>query len=139
MRTYLLAFVIASYATTAHADTHGLEAKEVRAQLKPFAIELERCYLDRTTEIRGAGHMELVFDVSRYGIVEHLRVTTPGLPAKLAKDVDACVRTVVQPVAFPVKKTFTTATVPYYFQRTNAPNAGPQLSCWSPAGCPSKS
>jgi hypothetical protein len=135
MRTYLVVFAIASSASTAFADARGLEAKEVRTQLKPVATAIEHCYTDRTTDIRGAGHMDLVLDVSRYGIVEHVRTSTPGLPAKLAKEIDACVRTAVEPVAFPVKKTFTTATVPYYFQRTDAPNAGPQLSCWNPAGC----
>ena len=34
-----------------------------------------------------------------------------------------------------MRKTFTTATIPYFFQRTAAPNAGPQLSCWDPKGC----
>jgi hypothetical protein len=118
MRTCLVGFVIASATTPVFADAPGLEAKEVRAQLRSVTTELERCYVERTTEIRGAGHMDLVFDISRYGIVEHLRVMTPGLPARLGKEIDACVRTVVESVAFPVKKTFTTATVPYYLQRT---------------------
>ena len=138
MRTYLASLIVIAAVAPAYADSRGLEASEVRAQLKPVAGAIEHCYIDRTTEIRGAGHMDLVLDVSRYGIVETLRVTTPGLPEKLAKDVDACVRAVVTPVAFPVKKTFTTATVPYYFQRTDAPNAGPQESCWDPKGCHSK-
>jgi hypothetical protein len=25
--------------------------------------------------------------------------------------------------------------VPFFYQHTAAPNAGPQLSCWDPKGC----
>jgi len=39
----------------------------------------------------------------------------------------------VTSIAFPARKVFTTATVPYFFQRT--PGPGPQLSCWNPNGC----
>jgi hypothetical protein len=137
MRIWPIAVVILGSVAPALADK-GLTADEVQAQLKPVAAEIERCYMDRTADVRGAGHLDLVLSVSRYGIVEHLDVKTPGLAAKLAKDIDGCVRAAVAPVAFPTRKTFTTATVPYFFQRTAAPNAGPQLSCWNPAGCHAK-
>jgi hypothetical protein len=133
MRTWLVVAMLAGSVTTAAAG--DLDANAIHAELKPFAGAIERCYIDRTTAIYGAGHVELVLDISRYGVVEHVDVTTPGLPAKLAKDVGGCIRAAIAPVSFPAQPTTTTATVPYFFQRTAAPNAGPQLSCWNPRGC----
>ena len=51
--------------------------------------------MDRTPEVRGAGHLELVLTVSRHGELQHLDVKTPGLPAKLATcgDVQRAVET----------------------------------------------
>ena len=61
------------------------------------------------------------------------------VPAELAVDtarqVAACVRGVVAPLRFPTKKSFNTIVVPFYFQHTTAPGAGPQLSCWDARGC----
>jgi hypothetical protein len=116
----------------------ALSAQDVTAQLRPVADEIEHCYMDRTTDVRGAGHLELVLSVSRHGVVEHVDVNTPGLATKLAKDVAGCIRTAVTSVSFPARRVFTTATVPYFFQHTAAPGAGPQLSCWNPNGCHGK-
>jgi hypothetical protein len=135
MRIWLVVALLAGSVTTAAADSRDLDASEIHAQLKPFAGAIEHCYVDRTTAMYGAGHLELVLDVSRYGIVERVEINTPGLPAKLAKDIGGCIRAAIAPVSFPVKRTTTTITVPYFFQRTAAPNAGPQLSCWNPRGC----
>jgi hypothetical protein len=138
MRIWIVAAVLLGNVTTSHADHSAerpLSASDVKAQLQPVANEIEHCYMDRTTEVRGAGHLELVLEVSRYGIVEKIEVRTPGLTAKLSKEIDSCIRAEIAPISFPARKTFTTVTVPYFFQRTAAPNAGPQLSCWNPAGC----
>lgn len=137
MRLALALTAIASLATTAAAESRprALSAADVASQLAPFSEQIEHCYLDRTAEIRGAGQLELVLTVTRHGSVESLDVKTPGLATKLAKQIDGCIRETIGTVAFPARKTFTTATVPYFFQRTAAPNAGPQESCWDPKGC----
>jgi hypothetical protein len=122
-------------ATPVLADSHGLSADEVRSELRPVSDEIEHCYMDRTPDVRGAGHLELVLTVSRDGIVEKLNVKTPGLSSRVAKNIATCIREAVVTVTFPVNKNWTTATVPYFFQRTSAPNSGPQLSCWNPNGC----
>lgn len=139
MRT--LPFVVlmtVATAGSAFADDHGLSAQDVEHQLGPMSAQIESCYLERTADVRGAGHLDLVFTVSRYGIIENLTVKTPGLSAKLGKQIDSCIRETVEHVAFPARRASTTATVPYYFQHTAAPNAGPQLSCFSAAGCHTK-
>ena len=76
-----------------------------------------------------------MFTVSRHGVLEKLEIKTPGLASRVAKRIDRCIRDAAGTVSFPARKGWTTATVPYFFQRTRAPNAGPQLSCWSPDGC----
>lgn len=116
----------------------SLSASDVSSQLAPFAETIEHCYTDRASEIRGAGQLQLVVTVTRKGAVESLEVKTPGVPAKLAKQIDGCIRPLVTPVAFPARRTYTTATVPFFFQHTAAANAGPQESCWDAKGCPGK-
>ena len=122
----------------ASADERSLSAQDVEAKLKPMSAQIESCYVDRTSEVHGAGHLDLVLTVSRHGILENLAVKTPGLAPRLAKQIDGCIRETIAQVSFPAKRVTTTATVPYFFQRTAAPNAGPQLSCWSSTGCHSK-
>jgi hypothetical protein len=121
-----------------HLAPAELTAQDVTAQLRPVADEIEHCYMDRTADVRGAGHLELVLTVSRQGVLEHVDVNTPGLAPKIAKDIAGCIRAAVTTISFPARKVFTTATVPYFFQRTAAPGSGPQLSCWNPNGCHGK-
>ena len=140
MRTLTnLALVIGMASGTAFADDRALSPQDVQAKLKPMSNDIARCYMDHTTDLRGAGHLALVLTVSKHGILEQVSVQTPGVAPKVAKQIDGCIRETIATVAFPAKRTSTTATVPYFFQRTAAPNAGPQLSCWDPAGCHSKS
>lgn len=137
MRLALATTLLFAATATAAADPKplSLSAADVSGQLAPYAEQIEHCYLDRTPDLRGAGQLQLVLTVTRQGSLEALEIKTPGLAAKLAKQIDGCIRETIETVAFPARRTFTTATVPYFFQRTLAPNAGPQLSCWDPKGC----
>jgi hypothetical protein len=112
-----------------------LTAGEITVHVAPHAPEIERCYLDRLGDSRHGGHLDLTLVVARDGSVLSLRAAASGLPAKTAKKVEACIRDIVETVQFPARRNDTTAVVPYVFQKTDAPNAGPQLSCWNPRGC----
>lgn len=140
MRPFLATVLLCAAATTAAADSKptSLSIADVTAQLASVSQDIEHCYLDRTAEIRGAGQLQLVLTVSRKGAIETLAIKTPGLATKLAKQIEGCIRPLVEPVAFPQRRTFTTATVPFFFQRTAAPGSGPQESCWDAAGCRTK-
>ena len=138
MRTTLLSLALVLLTVPAFADDHALTAQDVEHQLGPVSAQIASCYLDRAAEVRGAGHLDLVLTVSRFGLLENVAVKTPGLAPKLQKQIDNCIRETVEHVAFPAKRVPTTATVPYFFQRTAAPNAGPQLSCFSASGCHTK-
>ncbi len=112
-----------------------LEASEVAAEVRPYAPDIERCYLDRLGDVRRAGKLDVMFVIGRDGYVVSLAAAAPGLPARTVRPVTACIREAVDPIHFPARRSDTTAIVPYYFQHTNAPGGGPQLSCWDPRGC----
>jgi hypothetical protein len=57
------------------------------------------------------------------------------LSAKPTQKLAACVRATLDDVQFPARRNETIAVVPYFFQKTVARNAGPQLSCWNAKGC----
>jgi hypothetical protein len=137
MRTTLALLVLALAPTTARADGTpiALSPTDVTAQLRPHASTIERCYLERTADIAGAGRLSLELTVSRKGKVLAIAVKTPGLPTKLGVQIGGCIADSLEGVTFPPRRTYTTATVPFYFQRTAAPGAGPLLSCWSASGC----
>jgi hypothetical protein len=140
MRIALSTLFVLSTASLAGAQpkppTH-LEATEVAAQVKPVVSDIERCYLDAVGDLRGAGHLQLAFAIHRTGLLDSVDVTAPGVPARTAHKIDACVRPLVEKLRFPARRSSTTALVPYFFQHTDAPNSGPQLSCWNPKGCKS--
>ncbi len=118
----------------AAATDRALSQTDIDAKVKPLSAGISRCYLDATGGARG-GQLTVQLEIDRRGTLDQVAVSTPGLPAKLARKIEACVRGLVEPLAFPARRTSTTAVIPYHFQRTEAPNAGPQLSCWSPRGC----
>jgi len=112
-----------------------LEAREIAAEVHPYAPEIERCYLERLGDVRRAGRLDLTLVIGRDGDVVSLAAAAPGLPARTARQVESCIREAVSALHFPERRSDTTAVVPYYFQHTYAPGAGPQLSCWNPRGC----
>ncbi|HEU4731857.1 MAG TPA: hypothetical protein VFT22_28375 [Kofleriaceae bacterium] len=112
-----------------------LTASEIAAQVAPYSPEIERCYLERAGEVKRTGRLDLTVMIARDGVVTSVRAAAPGLPANAARRIEACVRNVVEPVRFPARRADTTAIVPYEFQKTHAPGAGPLISCWNPHGC----
>lgn len=138
MRTtpVLLALIAAS--SIAAADTAAdLAPGEVKAELARVDADVARCYLGAIGDRAGAGRLDLVLTIHRKGIVDHVDVRAPGLPAKLVQKIELCVREALADVTFPARRIGTTAVVPYYWQKTAAPGAGPQASCWNPKGCKS--
>ena len=135
MRLTTALFAVALAPVAAFADPAALSKDDVTARLKPVTDDIAHCYLDRAASIRGAGKLSIELDIARSGALRDLSVKTPGLPSRLAKQIDGCIREAIATVSFPARKTFTTATVPYFFQHTAAPGAGPLLSCYAATGC----
>jgi len=112
-----------------------LSAGEITALVAPHAPEIERCYLDGIGASQRPGHLDLTFMIGRDGNVFSLKAAAAGVPAKVVAKIETCVRNAVDGIQFPARRSDTTAIVPYFFQKTNAPNAGPVMSCWNPRGC----
>jgi len=112
-----------------------LDARQVAAEVRPYAPEIERCYLDHLGDVRRAGRLDLTFVIGRDGHVVSLAAAAADLPSRTAHRVESCIRDAIDALHFPARRNDTTAVVPYYFQHTDAPGGGPQLSCWNPNGC----
>lgn len=119
----------------ARATERSLSLTDIDALVKPVSPELSRCFLDATPS---GGQLLVQLAIHRRGTLDSVTVSTPGLPAKVSRQIESCVRAVVAPLEFPARRTSTTAVVPYVFQKTAAPNAGPLPSCYSPRGCPGR-
>ena len=112
-----------------------LAAADISALVAPHGAQIERCYVEAIGDLRRAGRLDLTFAIARQGTVLSVKATAPGLAGKSLRKLEGCVRASVDTVQFPERRHDTTAVVPYFFQHTDAPDAGPQLSCWNPKGC----
>lgn len=112
-----------------------LAATDISALVAPHGAQIERCYVEALGDVRRAGHLDLTFAIARQGNVLSLKAAAPGIPARALHKLEGCIRSTVETLQFPERRHDTTAVVPYFFQHTDAPNAGPQLSCWNPKGC----
>jgi hypothetical protein len=97
--------------------------------------DIQRCYRAEIGEAQHANRLELTLVIAYNGRVRSVQASVPGLPAKPARKMESCIRTALEPARFPERRNDTMAVLPYYFQKTDAPDAGPQLSCWNPKGC----
>jgi hypothetical protein len=112
-----------------------LTTSDVAIVVGDRAADIEHCYVDAMGASRRGGKLDVMFTIARNGSVLSVDTAAPGLSAVAAHHMHTCIRTAVEGLAFPARRNDTTAIVPYYFQRTDAPNSGPQLSCWNPRGC----
>ena len=139
MRALLALLVLAFAASTAVADGTpvSLSSQDVTGTLRPYADQIQHCYLDHTTDVYGAGKLSVELTVTRKGELGTIAIKTPGLMTKVGIAVASCIVDTLDGVSFPARRAQTTATLPYYFQRTAAVGAGPIESCWNAEGCPS--
>ena len=113
----------------------SLAASEIAAAVAPHAREIQRCYTDELGDARGAGHLELTLVIAYTGRVRSAKASVPGLPARSTTRMASCMRTALAAARFPERRSDTMAVLPYFFQKTEAPAAGPQFSCWDRKGC----
>jgi len=120
---------------TGVAPQEALSAGEINGLVAPHAPEIERCYLDGIGASQRPGHLDVTLMIGRDGNVFSLKAAAAGVSAKATAKIETCIRAAVDGIQFPARHGDTTAVVPYLFQKTNAPNAGPLMSCWNPKGC----
>ena len=112
-----------------------LTAADIAAEVTPYAPDIQRCYREINGDAPRASHVSLKLVIAPEGHLRSLEASSPGLSARTTRKIAACARTALETARFPARRNETIAIVPYYFQKTDAPNAGPQLSCWSAKGC----
>jgi hypothetical protein len=122
-------------ATSHPASERYLSASDISAQVAPYVPEIERCYLTAVGDPRRTAQLDLMFVIARQGEVLSLDIAAPSVSVRKVHKIASCIRTAVEALRFPERRNGTTAILPYLFQRTEAPDAGPQPSCWNPKGC----
>lgn len=128
-------------ATSAHAGGGGtpvsndepktLTAVEVNHYIQPYRNEIRSCYLASAS----GGTLDLSLIIHRDGSVYQLTVVTRHLAPRAARRIDRCIQKLSARWHFPVRRGFTTVTVPFRFVKTVAPGAGPRPSCYRRHGC----
>ncbi len=113
-----------------------LTSAEVQTSFAPYLPEVRACYLAnaRGTGVTGVLRLELIIHPN--GSVYRFGFAAPGVRGRSLARLDGCLRALATSWHLPERKGFTSAVVPYLFQRTSAPGAGPIESCWDARGCP---
>jgi hypothetical protein len=112
-----------------------LSASDVAALVAPHEDAIERCYLTAVGNVRRTSQLDVMFVIARQGNLLSVDIGAPDASPYAVHAMTSCIRTAVADLQFPERRNDTTAIIPYVFQRTEAPDAGPQLSCWNPRGC----
>ena len=117
-------------------DKPSLTAKELETYFEPYVPEVKKCWLTHAKgpDVKGELRLELV--IHNHGHVRRFAFMAPGVVGKPLAKLDACLRKLSKKWSFPQRGGFTTAVIPFYYQRTNAPGAGPEGTCRTKRGCP---
>lgn len=122
----------------AAGDDRTLTAAELDRYFEPYVPQVRACYLASARGPRATGAVRLEIIIHRDGSVWKLGVVAPGVTGVSGVRLERCVQKAARSWHFPVRAGFTTAAIPFYFQRTHAPGAGPRPSCSRARGCPEK-
>jgi hypothetical protein len=105
---------------------------DIKSTIAPYSQELESCYLDHGGH---GGKLEVTVVISRDGHLTSLKADAQGVSPKATHKIESCLKEIGETVQFPERRSETTAVLPWLFQKTSAPGAGPALSCWNAKGC----
>jgi len=130
----ILALVVACPASV-RGDTPGgdvlqdrIDAKELKKYFTPYVPGVKDCYVANTKahEVDGTLRLELVIHPA--GNVHRFGFQAPRLKGTPLRKLDKCLRELSETWHFPQRRGFTTAVLPFKFQRTFAPGAGPKAT-----------
>jgi hypothetical protein len=124
--------------TPHEVDRRTLTSRELDTYFEPYVPAVRACYLKHARGPRATGVLRLELIIHRDGSVFRIGLVAPGLSRADLRSLDRCVRQHASDWHFPVRGGFTTAAIPFFFQRTTASNAGPFPGCASARGCPSR-
>ncbi len=138
LATAVTAAIFATPAAHARPDDPSatLTAAEVQQAFAPYLTAIRGCYLANARGKDVAGTLRLELIIHPNGSMFRFGFAAPGVRPPWLGKLDTCLRALATSWHLPERKGFTTAVVPYFFQRTAAPGAGPIESCWDARGCP---
>ena len=113
-----------------------LTAKEVARYFEPYVPEVRACYLTHTKDKAVSGKLRLELIIHHAGHIFRFGFDALGVDKPTRAKLNNCLRALVPTWRMPVRKGFTSVVLPFLFQKTTAPGAGPIESCWDARGCP---
>ena len=131
MSTRAFAIAVMCCALAAHAGTGDnpdqptINAKDLRKYFEPYVLPVRDCYASYAQGSDVDGNLRLELIIHRDGSVFRFGFDAPGVTGAWLRKLDTCLRTLSESWHFPVRGGFTTAVLPFFFQRTRAPGAGP--------------
>jgi hypothetical protein len=146
-RAFSIAILVAGLVVAAGAghaadgddpDQPTLSAKDLAKYFAPYVPAVKQCYADNGHGPRADGSLRLELVIHRDGSVFRFGFVAAGVRGAWLRRLDKCLRKLSESWHFPVRAGFTTAVLPFQFQRITAPGAGPIVHCPDPRGCPPK-
>ncbi|MGE0403617.1 MAG: hypothetical protein AB7T06_43325 [Kofleriaceae bacterium] len=133
---FVLLVAVLTRSAIAGPDDRTLSAREVQTYVAPYVPAVRACFLANAKGKHVTGALRLELIIHHHGRLYRFGFAAPGVEKPWLARLDKCLRDLAQTWTFPERKGFTTAVLPFLFQKTSAPNAGPIESCWDPRGCP---
>jgi hypothetical protein len=107
------------------SDQQTISAKDLKKYFEPYIPAVRDCYVANAHEREADGNLRLELIIHRDGTVFRFGFAARGVTGAWLRKLDGCLRELSETWHFPVRRGFTTAVMPFYFQRTLAPGAGP--------------
>jgi hypothetical protein len=106
-------------------DQISISAKDLHKYFEPYVPAVRDCYAANASGPQATGNLRLELVIHRDGSVFKFGFAAPGVTGAWLRKLDGCLRALSETWHFPVRRGFTTAVLPFVFQRTTAPGAGP--------------
>jgi hypothetical protein len=109
-------------------DQQTLNAKDLKKYFAPYIAGVKDCYAANSRDRTATGVLRLELVIRPDGTVNRFSFKAPGIIGAPHRLLDICLRSQSETWHFPVRRGFTTAVLPFQFQITYAPGAGPKAS-----------
>lgn len=138
MRVVLLALLVVVLAAAPLAmaqqqgggdpDQTSIDASDLKKYFAPYVSGVKDCYVASSRERTATGVLRLELVIRPDGTVNRFAFKAPGIIGAPLRLLDSCLRARSETWHFPVRRGFTTAIIPFQFQLTYAPGAGPKAT-----------
>jgi hypothetical protein len=94
-----------------------LDARDVQTYFGPYVASVRDCYAAHATSREADGTLRLELTIRPDGNLARFGFTAPGVSGGPLRRLDGCLRDLSQAWHFPVRRGFTQAVIPLWFQR----------------------